>query len=226
MSHRLDEKQARRAERQRKEVTAHRATSRQRLMRRSGYWAVGLIAAGLVAIALTLGGGHGATVDADHMDSGATAPSAQIGAKAPDFALTDVVSNRTMNLASLKGRKTLLFFSEGVGCQACMIQAADLERVKALSDKNIRVVSVTTDSPGDLAQAAQQYGIHTPLLADPDTSMSRAYGMLGHGGMGHATQDGHAFMLLDANGKVLWHQAYQMMYVKPSQLLSDMGGVA
>jgi hypothetical protein len=56
--------------------------------------------------------------------------------------------------------------------------------------------------------------------------MSAAYGMLGHGGMGHPTQDGHAFMLLDATGKVLWHQAYQTMYVSPSQLISDMGPLA
>jgi hypothetical protein len=37
--------------------------------------------------------------------------------------------------------------------------------------------------------------------------MSAEYGMLGHGGIGHTTQAGHAFMLLDPNGKVLWHQA-------------------
>ena len=64
------------------------------------------------------------------------------------------------------------------------------------------------------------------MLADPSTSMSAAYGMLGHGGMQHPTQDGHAFMLLDAKGRVLWHQAYSQMYVDPSQLLADMGPMA
>ena len=48
------------------------------------------------------------------------------------------------------------------------------------------------------------------------------YGMLGHGGMQHPTQDGHAFTLLGADGKVLWHHAYQDMYVSPGQLMADM----
>jgi hypothetical protein len=52
--------------------------------------------------------------------------------------------------------------------------------------------------------------------------MSAAYGMLGHGGMQHPTQDGHAFMLLGADGKILWHKAYQEMYVSPNQLIADM----
>ena len=142
---------------------------------------------------------------------------------APAFAATDVVSGKPFTRASLHGRKTLLFFSEGVGCQACMVQAGDLQKDTTLRKDGIRLVSVTTDQPSDLAAAAKQYGITTPLLSDPSTEFSKAYGMLGHGGMQHPTQDGHAFMLLSADGKVLWHQAYQDMYVKTSQLLSDMG---
>lgn len=220
MSHRLDEKQARRAERQRHEEQARHAQQRQRWTRRAGYGAVGLIAATLVTVAVVRGGG---STPASHEMPAASASTARIGVTAPDFALTDVVSNKQVTRASLAGHKTLLFFSEGVGCQACMVQAADLQHTKALSRAGIELVSVTTDAPGDLAQAARQYAIRTPLLADPSTRMSSAYGMLGHGGMGHPTQDGHAFMLLDAAGKVLWHQAYQEMYVKPGKLLSDMG---
>jgi peroxiredoxin len=218
MSHRIDDKQARRAGRLREEEQARR---RQRLVRRSGYAAVGLVAATLVTLAVVLGGGE-STPAGDGMPSmGAAAPT--VGATAPAFALTDVVSNRRVNLRSLRGRKTLLFFSEGVGCQACIVQVADLQKSKALRSAGVRLVSVTTDAPGDLSRAAKQYGIRSPLLADPTTEMSAAYGMLGHGGMGHATQDGHAFMLLDTRGKVLWHRAYQEMYVKPGRLLNDMG---
>ena len=151
---------------------------------------------------------------------------ASVGGPAPAFTLTDVVSNRQVSLGSLGGRKTLLFFSEGVGCQACMVQIADLQKSGALRSAGIRLVSVTTDAPGDLAQAATQYGIRTPLLADSTGAMSAAYGMLGHGGMGHPTQDGHAFMLLDARGRILWHEAYQEMYVPTGRLMSDMGGAA
>ena len=102
-----------------------------------------------------------------------------------------------------------------------MVQAADLQKSGLLQKDGIRLVSVTTDQPADLAAAAEQYGITTPLLADPTTSMSKAYGMLSHGGMQMPGEDGHAFMLLDPNGKVLWHQAYQSMYVAPNQLMAD-----
>lgn len=220
MSHRLDNKQARRAERRRQAEQARHAQDRQRWMRRAGYGAVGLIAATLVTIAVALGGGGGTPA---HDMAGSSGSTARVGTLAPQFALTDVVSGKQVTRSSLAGRKTLLFFSEGVGCQACMVQTAELQRTPALSRAGVALVSVTTDAPGDLAQAARQYGIRTPMLADATTQMSSAYGMLGHGGMGHPTQDGHAFILLDGTGRVLWHQAYQEMYVKPSRLLADMG---
>ena len=101
------------------------------------------------------------------------------------------VSGTRVDLQSLAGHKTLLFY-EGVGCQACIVQAADLQNAKAPAGAGIRLVSVTTDPVGDLAQAASQDGIRTPLLADPTTTISAAYGMLGHGGTGHPTQDRRA----------------------------------
>ena len=218
MSHRLEQKQSRRAERLRAEQAAR---ARERLKRRAGYGAIGLIAATLVSLAVLLGGSD---------DPGPLAPAgaerpaaaADVGDQAPEFALTDVVSGEQVTAASLQARKTLLFFSEGVNCQPCMVQAADLEKAGALDAQDIQLVSVTTDQPGDLAEAARQYGITTPLLADPTTEMSSAYGMLGHGGMGHPETDGHAFMLLDEAGEIRWHRAYQEMYVKPAQLLRDM----
>ncbi len=216
MSHRVEDKQARKTAR----LTSKRVDARQRLRRRAGYGAVTVIGLALVVLALTLR--TTTTVPpVDHMTAGHRVD-ASAGATAPDFNLTDAVSGRQISSASLRGHRTLLFFSEGTGCQACMVQAADLERNKTLSKAGIQLVSVTTDQLADLTAAASQYGIHVPLLADPTGQVSTAYGMLGHGGMGHATQDGHAFMLISAKGKILWHQAYQEMYVKPGQLLSDM----
>jgi hypothetical protein len=60
------------------------------------------------------------------------------------------------------------------------------------------------------------------MLSDASTQMSSDYGMLGKGGMGHATVDGHAFVLLDAQGRIAWQQAYSQMYVPPADLLGDL----
>lgn len=225
MSHHIDAKQAKRAERLRLEEQARR---RQRRMRLTGYGAVGVIAAVLVTLAVVLGSGGGSSAPTSQaaQTPASGASGSAIGDIAPGFTLTDVTSGKQVTLRSLAGHKTLLFFSEGVGCQACMIQAADLQKSNALAKAGIKLVSITTDPPATLAQAAQQYGIRTPMLADPTTTMSGAYGMLAHGGMQHAGEDGHAFMLLDPNGRVLWHQAYPQMYVAPSQLLVDMGAKA
>lgn len=146
-----------------------------------------------------------------------------VGATAPTFSLTDTVTNRTVTRASLADHKTLLFFSEGVTCQACQCRAADLQNSVALRAAGIRLVGVTTDPASQLGQAARECGIHAPMLADPTRVMSRAYRMIAVGGMQMPGEDGHAFMLLSPSGRILCRRAYPTMYVKPSQLLADMG---
>ena len=223
MASRVQQKQQAREARLHAQATAHRHHAHVRLARRGGYVGVALIAVVLVGFA-TLSRGGSPAAQLGNIGGATSGPT--IGTQAPAFSLTNVVDNKVVTAASLRGHKTLLFFSEGVGCQACMVQAADLQKDSALSKVAIKLVSITTDPPAQLAAAAKQYGLTDPLLADPTTSMSSAYGMLGHGGMQHPTQDGHAFMLLGANGNVLWHQAYSSMYVAPSQLMSDMMAAA
>jgi peroxiredoxin len=217
MAHRIDKKQAARETRLRAEEESRRTTQRQKVMRYAGAGIVAAIAVVLVVVAIGLNGSSAVSAH-----NGASSKGPAIGAVAPNFSLTDVVSGKQMTLASLRGHKALMFFSEGVSCSPCMVQAADLQKSGLLAKAGMQLVSVTTDQPSDLQAATQQYGITTPMLADPSTSMSTAYGMLSHGGMQMPGQDGHAFMLLDANGKVLWHQAYQSMYVAPNQLMADM----
>ena len=225
MSHRIEQKAARRAERLRRE--AERLEARQRARRRASYASVAVLAAVIVTLALVLSDGSPPPAG-DHAPNHGTASAKRaggsyaVGDKAPAFRLTDAVSGGQVTSASLRGRTSMLFFSEGVNCQACMVQAADLERAGTLRKAGIRLLSVSTDPLQVLAAAVRDYGIRTPFLADPSTEMSRAYGMLGHGGMGHPDTDGHAFMLVDEKGTVLWHRAYQEMYVEPGELMRDM----
>jgi peroxiredoxin Q/BCP len=223
MASRVQQKQEAREARLRTQATARAHRAHLRSARRGGYVAVAFIAAALIAFAAL---SHSGSPAAQVASMGAATSGPAIGAQAPAFSLTNAVDGKVVSSASLRGHKTLLFFSEGVGCQACMVQAADLQKDSALSKAGIKLVSITTDPPAQLAAAATQYGLTAPMLADPTTSTSSGYGMLGHGGMQHPTQDGHAFMLLDANGKVLWHQAYSSMYVPPSQLMTDMMAAA
>ena len=145
------------------------------------------------------------------------------GSAVPSFSGRDLLTGKTISSTTVYGRRTLLFFSEGVMCQACFEQIQGLQQVGAeLSKRGIQLVSVTPDSAGNLQQAAHQYGITTPLISDAGRNMSEAFNTLGQGM--HADTPGHAFALI-FHGKVLWYRdywlsPYRTMYVQPKQLLA------
>lgn len=160
---------------------------------------------------------------AEPAGAGAIAEETAQGTAAP-FSVVDAVTGNTMSLDNFAGRNLLLFFSEGVACQACMVQIQALEKKRAyFAKRNLVMAHVSVDAADSLKQAARQYGITTtPLLADEDAKMSSDYGMLGKGGMGHPNQDGHAFMVVSPKGKILWEKPYTSMYVEPRTLFDDM----
>ncbi len=225
MYHQLDQKQTRQTQ---LPASTRAGEQRQRATRRAGYAVIALIAAVLVTVAVALNGSGASSV-------GKVSATGRVGWRpgdqAPNFSLTDVLSRKQVTLHSLAGHKTLLFFSEGAGCDACMIQMANLQNSTALRNAGIKLVSVAVYPANPFAPVIRQYGIHTPVLTDPTGRMSTAYGMivpvaglmLAHGGMQAPAEDGHAFMVLSPSGRVLFHRAYAAMYVPLSQLLHDMG---
>ncbi len=146
------------------------------------------------------------------------------GSAVPSFSERDVETGTAITARSTYARKTLLFFSEGIMCQACFQQIKGLEQFGTeLEKRGIRLVSVTPDSPGDLRKAISHYGITTPMIADDDRDMSEAFNTLGKGM--HGDTPGHAFVLV-RKGKVLWYRDYWLppdrsMYVEPKRLLAD-----
>jgi len=145
------------------------------------------------------------------------------------FVERDVMGGREISSESLRGKKTLLFFSEGVMCQACFVQIRDIEQVGTqLRKRGIGLVSITPDSEEVLRQAIDQYEIATPMIADDDRDMSAAFDTLGRGM--HSDTPGHAFVLVDETGKVVWQrdywlEPYRTMYVKPGKLLADLAAI-
>jgi peroxiredoxin len=129
-----------------------------------------------------------------------------VGAVIP-FAERDVISGAEISSRTLRGRRTLLFFSEGVMCQACFEQIRDIEGIGGeLERRDIRLVSITPDSTRTLREAMDAYDIDTPMIADDDRTMSAAFDTLGQGM--HSDTPGHAFVLLDRRGKVAWQRDY------------------
>ena len=149
----------------------------------------------------------------------------RVGAPVPAFSGVDLLSEQPITSKSLYGTKTLLFFSEGVSCQACLQQIQGIQQMSSrMRELGIRLVSLTPDSPALLDQAIRNYGITTSVISDSNLSISGAFNTLGLGM--HSNTPGHAFVLID-KGKVLWYRdywlaPYQEMYVQPNTLLSDL----
>jgi peroxiredoxin len=138
---------------------------------------------------------------------------------APGFTLTST-SGAAVSLASYRGRDVVLYFSEGVGCDACFYQMREFETHAAeLTRAGITVVPIVMNPAAQVRQEMAAFGIHTPYLIDPAGSVSSAYGVLGKGM--HAGLPGHGFVLIDARGMQRWYGEYPSMYLTAAGLIAQ-----
>ena len=99
----------------------------------------------------------------------------EIGAKAPDFTLSDKDGN-SVSLSSFLGKKVVLYFypkDNTPGCtrQACAF-AASYEAFKSL---DAVVIGVSKDSVASHAKFAAKHDLPFILLADPELEAIKAY---------------------------------------------------
>ncbi|MGE5830090.1 MAG: peroxiredoxin family protein [Micromonosporaceae bacterium] len=137
---------------------------------------------------------------------------------APDFTLTDT-NGATVRLADYRGKNVVLYFSEGAGCQSCLLQMADIERNAArFTAANITVLPIVMNPAEQIKRDMAASGVRTPFLLD-DGTVSSAYGTLGNGM--HAGLPGHSFVLIDAHGVQRWYGEYPSMYLSSAGLLDQ-----
>lgn len=200
MSHKAAE-QARNERRLRAERAAREEGRRRRL--RIGLFAVG---------ALTLA----ATVTAMMLDS---RPESSAAIRtAPGFTLTDT-SGAKHTLAQHRGENVLLYFSEGAGCQSCLVQMAEIEKqADAFAQQDVTVLPIVMNSRQQITADMAANGVTTPFLLD-DGTVSEAYGTLGKGM--HEGLPGHSFVLIDEQGRQRWYGEYPSMWLAPTDLLAE-----
>ncbi len=137
---------------------------------------------------------------------------------APAFTLAST-SGGSVSLADYAGENVLLYFNEGVGCDACFYQMVELERHSDRFTKaGIEVVPIVANPMATVIPELQRFGLSTPYLIDRSTSVSQAYGMIGHGM--HAGLPGHGFVLVDRQGEIRWTEEYPSMFVSAEDLLA------
>ena len=117
---------------------------------------------------------------------------------------------------------------ESTGHQPCSDQLKDIEshmdEFRALGVDSL--VSISTDPIDALKEKVSNERLATPVLSDPDLSVSRAYDANSYGMMGKS-HDGHTFILLDKDGTILWRADYggapkYTMYVTGRNLVADL----
>ena len=100
-----------------------------------------------------------------------------VGAKAPDFALSDK-NGDIVRLSDFLGKKVVLYFypkDNTAGCtrQACAFAA----RFGEFEAKNAVVIGVSRDSAASHLKFAEKYELPFVLLSDPERQAIEAYGV-------------------------------------------------
>ena len=97
------------------------------------------------------------------------------GKKAPAFSLSDQHGN-TVSLASLKGKRVMVFFYPKANTPGCTQQACGLRDVAGQVGDTV-ILGVSPDKPSAQAKFDEKFGLGYPLLADTEHAMAEAYGV-------------------------------------------------
>src|SRR5690348_2860803 len=108
----------------------------------------------------------------------------ELGTKAPDFSLRDVVSGRTVSLGSFQNKKALLVMFICHHCPFVKHVKSELARIGSdYGSKDIGIVAISSndpavsaeDSPEGLKQMASEWGLRFPVLYDESQEVAKAY---------------------------------------------------
>ena len=107
-----------------------------------------------------------------------------LGKKAPDFSLKDVVSGKTVSLGNFKDKKGLLVMFICRHCPYVQHIKKELARLgKDYAGKDAGIVAISSndadnypdDSPNSLREFAAEEGFTFPLCYDPTQTVAKAY---------------------------------------------------
>lgn len=132
------------------------------------------------------------------------------GDKAPAFKLP-MEGGETVTLASLKGKKVVLYFYPKDDTTGCTKEAIDFSGLKKKFEAaGAVVVGVSPDSPETHAKFTKKHQLAVTLLSDESKEMLEAYGVWGEKSMYGRKYMGveRTTFLIDAKGKVarVWNK--------------------
>ncbi len=151
-----------------------------------------------------------------------------VGKTAPDFSLTDH-DGKTYSLASLKGKKVVLFFNEGMMCYpACWNQIASLGADDRFKGDDVVALSVVVDSAKEWNQAIEQMPElrAATVVHDNGAKASSAYGVLTTKSSMHYGQlPGHTYVVIDGNGVIRHVYDDPNMAIHNDTIVAELGKI-
>ena len=101
------------------------------------------------------------------------------GDQAPDFTLS-TSDGTALSLSGLRGDRVILYAYPAAMTPGCTKEACDFrDSLASLTRAGYKVVGISPDKPGRLAQFVERDSITFPLVSDPDKTVLTAYGAYG-----------------------------------------------
>ncbi|OGL37158.1 hypothetical protein A3E49_01590 [Candidatus Saccharibacteria bacterium RIFCSPHIGHO2_12_FULL_49_19] len=151
-----------------------------------------------------------------------------VGKPAPDFSLQNQ-RGETFKLSAMSGKKTILFFNEGIMCYpACWNQMAALGKDVRLNNDTVVSASVVVDSPANWASAFKKMPELSSgtILFDSDKSLSTGYGMLSLASSMHkGSMPGHTYIIVDENRIVRYTLDDPKMSIQNEVLVNELSKI-
>ena len=151
-----------------------------------------------------------------------------VGKPAPDFTL-QTYDDKTYSLNGLRGKKVVLFFSEGIMCYpACLNQIAALGSDTNLNNDKIVTLSIVPDSKKEWLEAAERMPElgKEAILLDTDKAVSDKYNMLNQpSSMHRGMMPGHTYIIIDENGVVRYTLDDPKMSIQNQGLLQEISAL-
>ena len=126
------------------------------------------------------------------------------GTPAPDFTLPDQ-DGTPVSLASLRGKRVVLFFYPRAMTPGCTTEACDFrDSLAPLQAAGYVVLGISRDEPATLREFRARDGLTYDLLSDADHSVHEAYGAWGEKQNYGKTITGviRSTFILDEDGRV------------------------
>ena len=169
--------------------------------------------------------GKGQQQPQDHTTHDESTFNSWIGKEAPNFTI-DSFQGGKVSLDQLRGKKVLLFFTEGVMCYpACWNQIAAFGKDSAFNNEDTTTLIITVETKNSWEKAVKKMPelAASTVLLDSMASISQEYGVLFLPSSMHKGQyPGHTYLILDKNGIVRYVLDDPQMAVRNDELKTEL----